>query len=150
MVGKEEVKKEGLGPDVAVVSGSKSDEKIVDDVVKQLEVLGVSYEVVVLSAHREPEKLEEFISKTSARVFIAIAGLSAALPGFIASRTVRPVIGVPVSAKLGGLDALLSTVQMPKGVPVGCVGIDNGVNAALLAAKILALNDGKLRQKLEK
>ena len=150
MVGKEEVKKEGLGPDVAVVSGSKSDEKIVDDVVKQLEVLGVSYEVVVLSAHREPGKLEEFISKTSARVFIAIAGLSAALPGFIASRTVRPVIGVPVSAKLGGLDALLSTVQMPKGVPVGCVGIDNGVNAALLAAKILALNDGKLRQKLEK
>ncbi len=150
MVGKEEVKKEGLGLDVAVVSGSKSDEKIVDDVVKQLEVLGVSYEVVVLSAHREPGKLEEFISKTSARVFIAIAGLSAALPGFIASRTVRPVIGVPVSAKLGGLDALLSTVQMPKGVPVGCVGIDNGVNAALLAAKILALNDGKLRQKLEK
>lgn len=150
MVGKEEVKKEGLGPDVAVVSGSKSDEKIVDDVVKQLEVLGVSYEAVVLSAHRESEKLEEFISKTSARVFIAIAGLSAALPGFIASRTVRPVIGVPVSAKLGGLDALLSTVQMPKGVPVGCVGIDNGVNAALLAAKILALNDGKLRQKLEK
>ncbi|MEX2721637.1 MAG: 5-(carboxyamino)imidazole ribonucleotide mutase [Candidatus Wukongarchaeota archaeon] len=150
MVSKEEVKKEGLGPDVAVVSGSKSDEKIVGDVVKQLEVLGISYEVVVLSAHREPEKLEEFISKTSAKVFIAIAGLSAALPGFIASRTVRPVIGVPVSAKLGGLDALLSTVQMPKGVPVGCVGIDNGVNAALLAAKILALNDEKLRQKLEK
>ncbi len=150
MVSKEEVKKEGLGPDVAVVSGSKSDEKIVGDVVKQLEVLGISYEVVVLSAHREPEKLEEFISKTSAKVFIAIAGLSAALPGFIASRTVRPVIGVPVSAKLGGLDALLSTVQMPKGVPVGCVGIDNGVNAALLAAKILALNDGELRQKLEK
>ncbi len=150
MGSKEEVKKEDLGPDVAVVSGSKSDEKIVGDVVKQLEVLGISYEVVVLSAHREPEKLEEFISKTSAKVFIAIAGLSAALPGFIASRTVRPVIGVPVSAKLGGLDALLSTVQMPKGVPVGCVGIDNGVNAALLAAKILALNDGKLRQKLEK
>ena len=150
MVSKEEVKKEGLGPDVAVVSGSKSDEKILGDVVKQLEVLGISHEVVVLSAHREPEKLEEFISKTSAKVFIAIAGLSAALPGFIASRTVRPVIGVPVSAKLGGLDALLSTVQMPKGVPVGCVGIDNGVNAALLAAKILALNDEKLRQKLEK
>ncbi len=150
MGSKEGVKKEGLGPDVVVVSGSKSDEKIVGDVVRQLEVLGVSYVAVVLSAHREPEKLEEFISKSSARVFIAIAGLSAALPGFIASRTVRPVIGVPVSAKLGGLDALLSIVQMPKGVPVGCVGIDNGVNAALLAAKILAINDEKLKQKLEK
>lgn len=150
MGSKEGVKKEGLGSDVAVVSGSKSDEKIVGDVVKQLEILGVSYEAVVLSAHREPEKLEEFISKSSARVFIAIAGLSAALPGFIASRTVKPVIGVPVSAKLGGLDALLSIVQMPKGVPVGCVGIDNGVNAALLAAKILAINDEKLKQKLEK
>ena len=150
MGSKERVKKEGLVPEVVVVSGSKSDEKIVGDVVKQLEVLGVSYDAVVLSAHREPEKLEEFISKSSARVFIAIAGLSAALPGFIASRTVRPVIGVPVSAKLGGLDALLSIVQMPKGVPVGCVGIDNGVNAALLAAKILAINDEKLKQKLEK
>src|SRR5690606_8149110 len=98
---------------------------------------GVSFEHQVLSAHRNPQELEEFVSGTDARVFIAVAGLSAALPGVIASRTHRPVIGVPVSAKLGGLDALLSIVQMPPGVPVACVGIDNGENAALLAIRIL-------------
>jgi len=81
--------------------------------------------------------LDEFVSATDARVFIAVAGLSAALPGVVASKTSRPVIGVPVSAKLGGLDALLSIVQMPPGVPVACVGIDNGENAALLALRIL-------------
>ena len=81
--------------------------------------------------------MDEFVSATDARVFIAVAGLSAALPGVVASKTSRPVIGVPVSAKLGGLDALLSIVQMPPGVPVACVGIDNGENAALLALRIL-------------
>ncbi len=91
----------------------------------------------MLSAHRNPKELEEYISGSDARVFIGIAGLSAALPGVIASKTMRPVIGVPVSAKLGGLDALLSIVQMPPGVPVACVGIDNGENAALLALRIL-------------
>jgi len=91
----------------------------------------------VLSAHRNPKELEQYIAGTDARIFIAIAGLSAALPGVIASKTRRPVIGVPVSSKLGGLDALLSIVQMPPGVPVACVGIDNGENAALLALRIL-------------
>ncbi len=123
--------------DIAIISGSKSDQAIVDKVVARLEDQGASFEHKVLSAHRSPRELEDYISQTDARVFIGIAGLSAALPGVIASKTKRPVIGVPVSAKLGGLDALLSIVQMPPGVPVACVGIDNGENAALLALRIL-------------
>jgi 5-(carboxyamino)imidazole ribonucleotide mutase len=123
--------------DIAIISGSKSDQAIVDKVVAKLEDKGASFEHKVLSAHRNPQELEDYISQTDARVFIGIAGLSAALPGVIASKTMRPVIGVPVSAKLGGLDALLSIVQMPPGVPVACVGIDNGENAALLALRIL-------------
>lgn len=124
-------------PDIAVISGSKSDQGIVDRVLRKLDEKKASYEHRIISAHRNPEELENYIRKTDARVFIAIAGLSAALPGVIASRTKRPVIGVPVSSQLGGLDALLSIVQMPPGVPVACVGIDNGENAALLALKIL-------------
>ncbi len=124
-------------PDIAVISGSKSDQAIVDRVLRNLDEKKASYEHRVLSAHRDPVELEKYIRETDALVFIAIAGLSAALPGVIASRTKRPVIGVPVSSKLGGLDALLSIVQMPPGVPVACVGIDNGENAALLALKIL-------------
>ncbi len=120
-----------------MISGSKSDQAIVDKVLRRLEENGAFFEHKILSAHRNPAELEKYISETDARVFIAIAGLSAALPGVIASRTARPVIGVPVSAKLGGLDALLSIVQMPPGVPVACVGIDNGENAALLALRIL-------------
>lgn len=123
--------------DIAVISGSKSDQAIVDRVLGRLAEKGVSHEHRILSAHRNPRELEEYISETDAHVFIAVAGLSAALPGVIASKTTRPVIGVPVSAKLGGLDALLSIVQMPPGVPVACVGIDNGENAALLALRIL-------------
>jgi 5-(carboxyamino)imidazole ribonucleotide mutase len=123
--------------DIAVISGSKSDQAIADRILCSLEKGGASFEHKVLSAHRNPKELEQYISKSDARVFIGIAGLSAALPGVIASMTTRPVIGVPVSAKLGGLDALLSIVQMPPGVPVACVGIDNGENAALLALRIL-------------
>jgi len=93
------------------------------------------------SAHREPEKVRDIVkNNTDGKVvFICIAGLSAALPGVVASLTSKPVIGVPVSAKLGGMDALLSCVQMPPGVPVATVGIDNGKNAALLALRILGL-----------
>jgi 5-(carboxyamino)imidazole ribonucleotide mutase len=123
--------------DIAVISGSKSDQAIVDKIVRKLEEKEASFEHKVISAHRNPTDLEKFVSATDARVFIAVAGLSAALPGVVASKTSRPVIGVPVSAKLGGLDALLSIVQMPPGVPVACVGIDNGENAALLALRIL-------------
>jgi len=123
--------------DIAVISGSASDQAIVDKIARKLEEKGASFEHKIISAHRNPRELDDFISQTDARVFIGIAGLSAALPGVIASKTTRPVIGVPVSAKLGGLDALLSIVQMPPGVPVACVGIDNGENAALLALRIL-------------
>lgn len=122
---------------VAVLAGSESDRHIAELAAKVLEEAGVDYEIRILSAHRNPVELEEYVANSDAEVFIAIAGLSAALPGVIASRTKKPVIGVPVSAKLGGLDALLSIVQMPKGVPVACVGIDNGANAAHLALRIL-------------
>jgi len=125
--------------EVAILSGSASDAAIVESVAAVLKEHGISYDSQVISAHREPDILDEYIKKSDCKVFIAIAGLSAALPGAIASRTHRPVIGVPVSGKLMGFDALLSIVQMPKGVPVACVGIDNGENAALLAYRILSI-----------
>ncbi|RLF75559.1 5-(carboxyamino)imidazole ribonucleotide mutase [Thermococci archaeon] len=133
---------------VLVVMGSKSDSHIAERVTKVLEEFSVEHEVEVASAHRNPKKVEE-LAKKDCDVFIAIAGLSAALPGVIASHTTKPVIGVPVSAKLGGLDSLLSIAQMPPGVPVAAVGIDNGKNAALLAIEILALKDESLKKKLE-
>ncbi len=126
-------------PEVAVVLGSKSDDSIAEKVSNKLKELGISHEVKVISAHRNPQELEKYLRKSNAKVFIGIAGLAAHLPGFMASHTERPVIGVPVNSKLGGLDALLSIVQMPRGVPVACVGIDNGENAALLAARILSI-----------
>ncbi len=125
---------------VAILIGSESDREIAQRSAKVLDSSGVEYEIKVLSAHRNPVELEDYIKKSDADVFIAIAGLSAALPGVIASRTKKPVIGVPVSSKLGGMDALLSIVQMPKGVPVACVGIDNGENAAHLALRILGMS----------
>ena len=133
---------------VLVVMGSRSDSHIAEKVTSVLNEFGVDYDVEVASAHRNPKKVEE-LAKKDYDVFIAIAGLSAALPGVIAAHTVKPVIGVPVSAKLGGLDALLSIAQLPPGVPVATVGIDNGKNAALLAIEILALKDDELRRKLE-
>ena len=136
-------------PDVAILIGSESDRNIANEAVKTLSEYGVTFEVKVLSAHRNPKELEEYVRSVDAKVFIAIAGLSAHLPGFIASRTVKPVIGVPVSKALGGLDALLSIVQMPQGVPVATVGINNGVNAALLAIRILALEDSELRGRIQ-
>ena len=135
---------------VAVIAGSKSDQPVVDDAVKVLTELGVSHEVQFISAHRNPEGLRKYLSGSKADVYIAIAGLAAHLPGVIASQTVRPVIGVPVNAKLDGLDSLLSIVQMPPGVPVGCVGIDNARNAGILAAEIVALHDPKVNERLEK
>jgi len=126
---------------IAIVIGSESDRLIAEKTSKVLDSAVVDYEIKVLSAHRNPVELEDYIRESDAHVFIAIAGLSAALPGVIASRTKKPVIGVPVSSKLGGLDALLSIVQMPKGVPVACVGIDNGENAAYMALRILGISD---------
>jgi 5-(carboxyamino)imidazole ribonucleotide mutase len=131
-----EMRRDSL-PEVAVISGSKSDQEIVDRILRTLEDRGAGCEHKILSAHRNPKELEQYIMESDAKVFIGVAGLSAALPGYIASRTTRPVIGVPVSGKLCGMDALLSIVQMPPGIPVACVGIDAGENAALLALRIL-------------
>ncbi len=125
--------------DVHVIAGSKSDQAIIDKVTSVLDEEKISYKVDIASAHREPERVMSIVKESPAKVFICIAGLAAALPGFVASITEKPVIGVPVSAKLGGLDALLSIVQLPKGVPVATVGIDNGQNAAYLAKRILGV-----------
>ncbi len=122
---------------ILVVAGSKSDEEIVRKVTSVLEEEKIDFSIEYASAHREPDRVRKLVEDSDAKVFIAIAGLSAALPGFVASHTKKPVIGVPVSAKLGGLDSLLSIAQMPKGVPVATVGIDNGQNAAYLAKRIL-------------
>lgn len=112
-----------------------------------LEEFGVRYDVQVASAHRTPDALQNLVEKSDADIFIGIAGLSAALPGTIAAHTIKPVIGVPVSGKVN-LDAILSIIQMPPGIPVGAVGLDRGENAALLAVEILAVHDTKLAKKL--
>ncbi|HIH22273.1 TPA: 5-(carboxyamino)imidazole ribonucleotide mutase [Candidatus Micrarchaeota archaeon] len=134
---------------ILILSGSESDKVIVDKIVDGLKEFGVECRAEVASAHRTPEKLEKLIAGSSASVFIAVAGLSAALPGVVASKTTKPVIGVPVNVKLDGLDALLSMMQMPPGVPVATVGVDNAKNAAILAVQILALNDKTLDAKLK-
>ena len=125
--------------DVSIICGSASDSAIADKAKKVLDEHKIAWDYQVISAHRDPDKLDAYVKGCPSKVFIAIAGLSAALPGVIASKTDKPVIGVPVSGKLNGLDALLSIVQMPKGVPVACVGIDNGDNAAWLAIRVLEL-----------
>ncbi|WP_292371047.1 5-(carboxyamino)imidazole ribonucleotide mutase [Methanoregula sp. UBA64] len=125
--------------DVSIICGSASDSVIADKAKKVLDEHKIAWDYQVISAHRDPDKLDAYVKGAPSKVFIAIAGLSAALPGVIASKTDKPVIGVPVSGTLNGLDALLSIVQMPKGVPVACVGIDNGDNAAHLAIRILKL-----------
>ncbi len=133
---------------VLILSGSESDKQVVEKVTQVLTAFGVKYKYEVASAHRNPEKVESLVKNSAADVFIAVAGLSAALPGIIASKTTKPVIGVPVSSALNGLDALLSIAQMPSNVPVACVGIDNGKNAGMLAVEILALSDSNLAKKL--
>ena len=124
---------------VAVIAGSTSDEKVYEKALKVLSEKKIPHELQIISAHRDPDKLDKYIKECEALIYIAVAGLSAALPGVIASKTDKPVIGVPVDSKLGGLDALLSIVQMPPRVPVACVGIDRGENAAYLAIRILNL-----------
>jgi len=139
--------------DVAIMYGSVSDEKVIQGAFDVLDEFGVSYDSTVLSAHRQPEKTAKYASSAKSRgvkVIIAGAGLSAALPGVVASHTILPVIGLPVAGgPLNGVDALYSIVQMPKGIPVATVGISNAKNAALLAVAILALSDEALSGKLE-
>lgn len=134
---------------VLIISGSKSDAEIVQKAEDVLKAFGVPYRSEVASAHRNPEKVEQLVQESTADVFIAIAGLSAALPGVVASKTAKPVIGVPVEAALGGLDSLLSIAQMPPNVPVAAVSINGGKNAGLLAVQILALGDAELETKLK-
>ena len=133
---------------ITIILGSASDKPIFDKCKAILDGFGVKYDVHIASAHRTPERIDEIVKNSDSDVFIAIAGLSAALPGAIAAKTTKPVIGIPVESKLDGLDALLSIVQMPPGIPVGCVGIDRGENAALLAIQILSLQDEDLKIKL--
>ncbi len=133
---------------VLVVMGSKSDMPVAEKVEAILKEFGVPYEIEVASAHRNPPKVEALAKREDVDLFIAIAGLSAALPGVIASHTTKPVIGVPVSGKVN-LDSILSIVQMPPGIPVAAVGLDNGKNAAMLAVEILAMKYPELTEKIE-
>jgi phosphoribosylaminoimidazole carboxylase, PurE protein len=128
--------------------GSKSDLPVAEKALTILDKFKVEREMAVASAHRTPHRVEEIVKNSDADVFIAIAGLSAALPGVVASFTCKPVIGVPVSGNVN-LDALLSVVQMPPGIPVAAVGLDRGDNAAILAVEILGIGDPELRKKLE-
>ena len=133
---------------IQIIIGSKSDMPVVEKAKKILDEFDVGYDISVASAHRTPDVLKELVKTSDAEVFIGIAGLAAALPGSIASHTIKPVIGVPVSGKIN-LDSILSIIQMPPGIPVAAVGLDSGDNAALLAIAILSLKDGKLMKKLE-
>lgn len=137
--------------DVVIILGSKSDRDIAKKAMNMFDMFDIKYSVTVASAHRTPARVAKIIEdahKDGAKVFIAIAGLAAHLPGVVASHTTKPVIGVPVNAALDGMDALLSIAQMPAGIPVACVGIGRGDNAAILAAEIIAIGDLEMEEKL--
>ena len=129
--------------------GSRSDLELAEKVRGRLTEFGIACDVHVASAHRNPEKVDRLVRDPGTDVFVAMAGLSAALPGVVAARTLKPVIGVPLHRGLG-LDSLLSVVQMPPGIPVAAVGLDAAENAALLATEILALKFPDLAQTLER
>lgn len=136
--------------DVRVIMGSASDVEIAKKVTKILKKFDIDYKVSVISAHRALDVLEKTMAADDAKVYIGIAGMAAHLAGVMAGMTIKPVIGLPVGGtNTAGLDALLSMVQMPKGVPVATVAINGGDNAALLAIQILALSDENLSQKLK-
>ena len=137
---------------VSIIMGSKSDLPVMERAFETLRSFGIPFEVRVLSAHRTPAEVEAYASgaaERGVRVIIAAAGMSAALPGVVAAQTQIPVVGVPIKGMLDGLDALLSIVQMPPGVPVATVGVNAAANAALLAVRILALGDAELATRLE-
>ena len=140
-----------MKPLVSIIMGSTSDLPVMEKACKLLDELQIPFEVNALSAHRTPEAVEEFARTASERglkVIIAGAGMAAALPGVIAASTTLPVIGVPIKGMLDGLDALLSIVQMPPGIPVATVGVNGAQNAAILAAEMLALSDAELDKRL--
>ena len=140
---------------VSIIMGSKSDFDVMKSCSDTLEEFGVQYELIISSAHRSPERTKDYIVQAEAKgaqVFIAAAGMAAHLAGVLASKTIKPIIGVPMSASaLSGIDALLSTVQMPAGMPVATVAIGKAgaINSAYLAMQILALENEELRMKLQ-
>ncbi|MDR3326739.1 MAG: 5-(carboxyamino)imidazole ribonucleotide mutase [Prevotellaceae bacterium] len=140
-----------MSPKVSIIMGSTSDLPVMEKAARVLNDFEVPFQLLALSAHRTPAEVENFSKAAESQgleVIIAAAGMAAHLPGVIAANTIVPVIGVPVSSSLQGVDALLSIVQMPPGIPVASVGIDAGMNAGLLAVQVLSLKDNNLKEKL--
>ena len=140
-----------MNPIVSMIMGSTSDLPVMEKAAAFLDEMGIPFEMQALSAHRTPDAVEQYAKNAAergVRVIIAGAGMAAALPGVIAAQTTLPVIGVPIKGMLDGLDALLSIVQMPPGIPVATVAVNGALNAAILAAEMLALSDAELHQKM--
>ena len=141
-----------MNPIVSIIMGSTSDLPIMEKAAKLLDEMEIPFEMNALSAHRTPQEVEDFAKNAEGRgvkVIIAGAGMAAALPGVIAASTTLPVIGVPIKGMLDGLDAMLSIIQMPPGIPVATVGVNGAQNAGILALEMLALSDESLAQKLK-
>lgn len=146
------IKNEDMQPLVSIIMGSTSDLPVMEKACKWLEEQEIPFEVNALSAHRTPEAVEKFAREAKGRglrVIIAGAGMAAALPGVIAASTTLPVIGVPIKGMLDGLDAMLSIIQMPPGIPVATVGVNGAQNAAVLATEMMALADEEIARKVE-
>lgn len=140
-----------MQPTVSIIMGSTSDLPVMEKAAKFLDEMGIFFEMNALSAHRTPAEVEQFATQAKGRgvkVILAGAGMAAALPGVIAANTTIPVIGIPIKGMLDGLDAMLSIIQMPPGIPVATVGVNGAQNAAILAAEMLALSDDALAQRL--
>ena len=141
-----------MNPIVSIIMGSTSDLPVMEKAARFLDDMHIPFEMNALSAHRTPAEVEAFAAGAKARglrVIIAGAGMAAALPGVIAADTTLPVIGVPIKGMLDGLDAMLSIIQMPPGIPVATVGVNGALNAAILAAEMLALSDAALAERVE-
>ena len=140
-----------MTPIISIIMGSTSDLPVMEKAMSLLEEMQIPFEVNALSAHRTPEAVEQFARGAQGRgiqVIIAAAGMAAALPGVIAASTTVPVIGVPIKGMLDGLDAMLSIIQMPPGIPVATVGVNGAMNAAILAAQIVALSNSNVAQRV--
>ena len=140
-----------MSPIVSIIMGSTSDLPVLEKAAQFFDEMEIPFEMNALSAHRTPQEVEQFAHGAQGRgvkVIIAAAGMAAALPGVIAANTTLPVIGVPVKGMLDGLDAMLSFIQMPPGIPVATVGVNGGLNAAILAAEMLALTDEGIAKKV--
>lgn len=140
-----------MNPIVSIIMGSTSDMPVLEKAAKLLDEFEIPFEINALSAHRTPQEVTDFANNASKRglkVIIAAAGMAAHLPGVIAAQTTVPVIGVPIKSTLEGMDALLAIVQMPPGIPVATVGINAGLNAAILAVQMLSLTDERIAARL--